>query len=197
MTYDNEVWPTVDVDDLWLYDKLILSKKLGYTCGPAGVEVPEPNTYIIRPITNIEGMGQGAYADILIDKTTHLSPGYFWCEYFMGRHLSVDYTDGKQIFCAEGFGCIDFTKWFKWERATDIVSLPSILEPFVDKYPHMNCEFVGDKLIEVHLRHSSDFPPGVDVLYPVWEGDDATPPDGMKFIPNPDYKRLGFFIPID
>ena len=33
-------WRSPKSDDLWALDKLILSKKLGYKCGPAGIDVP-------------------------------------------------------------------------------------------------------------------------------------------------------------
>ena len=38
-------WKNPKIDDLWALDKLILSKKLGYTCGPAGIEVPKEGIY--------------------------------------------------------------------------------------------------------------------------------------------------------
>jgi len=40
------VWQTVDPNDIWVMDKLILSRKLGYTCGPVGLDVPVPGVYI-------------------------------------------------------------------------------------------------------------------------------------------------------
>ena len=36
MIDDDEVWDVAHTEDLWIFDKLILSKKLGYQCGPAG-----------------------------------------------------------------------------------------------------------------------------------------------------------------
>jgi len=33
---ENLVWETIDPDELWAMDKLILSRKLGYVCGPTG-----------------------------------------------------------------------------------------------------------------------------------------------------------------
>ena len=30
--FDDSIWANADPNDLWLYDKLILSKKLGYKC---------------------------------------------------------------------------------------------------------------------------------------------------------------------
>ena len=59
--YDDEVWNSIELEDLWIYDKLILSKKLGHLCGPAGIDLPFTGTFIVKPITNILGMGKGAY----------------------------------------------------------------------------------------------------------------------------------------
>jgi len=47
-------------DDLWVYNKLILSRKLGYTCGPSGVPVPKSDFFIVRPCMNFMGMGRFA-----------------------------------------------------------------------------------------------------------------------------------------
>lgn len=84
MIFDDIMWNLCDPNDLWIYDKLILSRKMGYVCGPPGVPVPNADSYIVRPITNIEGMGRGAEILWLDDDTDHLPPGYFWCEIFDG-----------------------------------------------------------------------------------------------------------------
>ena len=39
-TQEDLVWKKVDPDDIWVMDKLILSRKLGYNCGPVGQDVP-------------------------------------------------------------------------------------------------------------------------------------------------------------
>ena len=193
--YDDSAWLKCDPDDLWIFDKLILSKKLGYVCGPVGVDVPRPDNYILRPITNIMGMGREAKFVWIDEKTDDLSPGHFWCEIFQGRHLSVDYINGNQTICVEGFkqNPSVIYRWNKWKRVDELVSFPSILNEFKNKYEHINCEFIGNKLIEVHLRLNCDFVDKEDVLYVVWEDQDTTPPPGMVFVPNVDYKRKGFF----
>ena len=33
---DDDVWELAHEEDLWIFDKLILSKRLGYQCGPVG-----------------------------------------------------------------------------------------------------------------------------------------------------------------
>lgn len=193
-------------DDLWVYDKLILSRKLGYVCGPRGVLVPRPDYYIVRPITNIDGMGFGAEI-MWIDDTRFWegkgSPadfeddiplGFFWCEIFEGRHLSVDYLNGEQILCVEGFRLEDnpLYKWSSWRKSDDIVPLPDILKDL--PYEKLNCEFIDGNLIEVHVRHNPNFEKGYDEIYPVWDGEDITPPPGMIYIKDPNFKRQGFFV---
>lgn len=190
---DTEVYKDLPHSDLWIYDKLILSKKLGYVCGPTGVDVPSPNYYIVRPITNLMGMGINA-EKVWIDKNTeHLPIGYFWCEFFEGRHLSVDYHYGKQTCCVEGIRDKDnpLYKWEKWVRVDDEISYPSVLEW---AYQYVNCEMIGGNIIEIHLRRSPDLKHKAKEWYPVWEGEDTTPPEGMEFLEDNDYKRLGFFL---
>lgn len=208
MQDDYQLWPKIDLEDLWVYDKLILAKKLGYTCGPAGVEVPTPNKYVVRPITNINGMGIGAEIIWLEKDTEHLPPGHFWCEIFNGRHLSVDYINKQQILCVEGFrdDTDPLWRWSRWEKVNDEIPIPSILSKInCQQFNYeFNCEFIGNKLIEVHFRLNPDFRHDVDILYVVWDNDDITPPVGMRFIDDPDgilddnldTKRRGFFTPI-
>lgn len=192
--YDDDIaWEQADPEDRWIYDKLALSQRLGYRCGPAGINVPYPGTYIVRPRTNLQGMGRDAGYQVLVDATDHLPENHFWCELFTGRHLTVDYIDGEQVNCFEGYrhNTRPLYKWNKWVRQDVEIPYPMILGK---TFKYVNCEFIGDKLIEVHLRLNPDARYGSDVLIPVWERQDNTPPDGMVFVEDPDYHRLGFFI---
>ena len=113
-------WRNPKVNDLWALDKLILSKKLGYICGPAGIEVPSEGDYIVRPVLNVFGLGMGAKKMHLKNNTQHLPIGTFWCEWFEGRHLTVDYAKGKQVRCVEGFKKTStLQKWDKWIRVDE------------------------------------------------------------------------------
>ena len=47
------------------FNKLWLAEQLGYVCGPAGVDVPKPGVYVVRPIMNLDGMGAGARVCLL------------------------------------------------------------------------------------------------------------------------------------
>lgn len=193
---EETVWKTADPDDLWVLDKLILSKKLNYNCGPVGLDVPVPGYYIVRPCVNMLGLGLGAQK-VWIDKsTTHLPVGYFWCEWFDGRHLSIDYCNGKQVLAVEGHKPDStFTKWDHWVKVADRIKFPEVLSQFKEKYKFINCEFIGKKLIEVHFRQNEDFAGNITHFIPVWAGESTEPPEGYAYREYPDvHGRIGAFI---
>jgi len=194
-TPEDTYWKTADADEIWVYDKLILSRKLGYKCGPAGIDVPEPGWYIVRPCVNVMGLGLGAKKMHLPQYTIDLDPGYFWCEWFEGRHLSIDYEYGKQVLCVEGFKSKDtFTQWDKWIKTNDQIPFPKVLDQFKTK-ANINCEFIGGKLIEVHLRSNPDFEQNITEFIPVWKDQSTEPPLGYRYIDYPDvHGRIGAFI---
>jgi len=198
ITHDSDediFWKNADPDHLWLMDKLILSRKLGYTCGPTGLDVPMPGYYIVRPCVNLMGLGLGAEKVYIEKETMHLPLGYFWCEWFEGRHLSVDYQYGLPKLCVEGFKKPDtFTRWDRWVKTNDFVHFPDVLDDFIH-YPKVNCEFIGGKLIEVHLRGNPDFEEDIQEFIPVWNGQSTVPPKGYRYVDYPDvHDRIGAFI---
>ena len=166
------------------FNKLYLAEVLGYNCGPAGYAPTKDGTYVIRPIYNLAGMGIGAYVtDMKAGDNTITPPGYFWCEYFDGKHYSADYyweTDrdlvkGKWLNPWKGLSCwegtnmpINLTKFVEWKRSDYIPRVPDELACLRD-VNKINVEFIGDRVIEVHLRHSPD--PAYDHLIPVWASD--------------------------
>lgn len=190
------VWKTADPNDLWVLDKLILSKKLNYNCGPVGLDVPNPGYYIVRPCVNMLGLGLGAQKVWLEKDTTHLPLGYFWCEWFNGRHLSIDYHWGKQVLAVEGHKPdTTFTRWDHWVKVSDRLKLPSILLELQTKYEWINCEFIGKKLIEVHFRHNEDFAGNITHFIPVWKSESTEPPPGYIYKDYPDvHGRIGAFV---
>lgn len=193
--FDDDVWPNVDPDDLWVYDKLILSRKLGYVCGPAAVPVPYPGKYVLRPITNILGMSIGARVKWIDKDTYHFQPGTFWCEFFEGRHLTYDFIDGQQAVCYEGFlekGRLD--KFLKWQKTDDVAVVPEFVLDLSRKYHHINIECKDNKIIEIHLRPNSDWIQyDAEVLIPVWN-DTVRPGDDYVYVSDPDSERQGFWI---
>lgn len=190
------VWFNVNPDHIWIMDKLILSKKMGYVCGPIGIDVPAPNFYIVRPCVNPIGLGMGTQKVWIEKHTDHLPLGHFWCEVFEGRHLSVDYENGNQVLCVEGFKSENtFVKWDRWSKVEDVVEFPLIAKEFINHYETINCEFIGGRLIEIHFRRNEDFDGDVVDFIPVWEGQDTNPIVGYKYRKYPDlHGRIGAFI---
>ena len=182
---DADVFDSIALDDLWCVDKLILSKKLGYTCGPAGIP-PVPGEYIVRPIINLKSMSAGAAIQYL--DSDSIPDGYFWCELFTGRHLSFDYHWGKQTLAVEGFRTdpLRLDRFSHWTKIDDIFTLPEILQTIADRYEWFNIEVIGDRVIEVHFRYNDDFANhNATTIIPVWCD---------EFYSSPDGDRLGFVL---
>jgi hypothetical protein len=195
---DKDVWNQCPLEYLWIYDKLILSRKNGYCAGPAGIPVPKPNWYIVRPITNIRMMSRGAKKQWLTpDSTDQVPDGHFWCEYFQGRHTSVDFHYGVQTLAVEGFrddpNRLD--RFSRWEKIDQQYKFPTVLEDLWKLTPWVNVEYVDDKIIEVHLRWNDDFSNhSGSVIYPVWKDNPMPQPDNTKWYDSPGEDRLGFWV---
>ena len=167
------------------FNKLYIAETFGYKCGPAGVDIPEDGTYVIRPIYNLSGMGVGATVKQLkAGDVNSTPPGYFWCEYFNGPHYTANYKwvydrdmiDGKwknpwkASTCWKGINMpINLTKFVEWKRVEHLPVVPDELNILRD-VKEINVEFIGDKVIEVHLRKSPD--PDYDHFIPVWRSDE-------------------------
>ena len=194
--WEDYMWQHCHNDDLWIYDKLILSRKLGYVCGPVDVDVPQPGHYIVRPCVNVAGMGRDAMIEWIEKDTQHLPAGHFWCEMFEGRQLSVDYVNKKQGLTTEGFrdNLNPLWKFDKWKVVNDKIKYPKILNKLKKRYKYINCEFIDNKLIEVHLRINSDMGEFKEVI-PVWQCDEdiSLEKEGYIFVEDDDFHRKGFW----
>ena len=78
------------------------------------------------------------------------------------------------------------------KRVDDVVPVPQIFMSLRGTYEYINCEYIDDKLVEVHLRQNSDMGDSNEII-PVWEGDPILPPIGFEYVENRDYKRIGFY----
>ena len=192
----NEEWNQINPKDIWAYNKLSLSRILEYQCGPTGTTVPKSDFYIVRPCINLLGMGRLSRKEWIEDKTNHFHPSEFWCEIFQGPHLSVDFYEKKSKLVVLGEKNADdpLYKWRKWTRIDVEVDFPSILCDLVGNYEWINCEFIGNHLIEVQFRQNPDFRYGNTVAIPVWKGDRPQKIENLTFIEDKDYLRKGFFI---
>jgi hypothetical protein len=191
-------WKDFHHEDLWILDKLILSTRLGYACGPRGMPVPKSGTYIIRPIMNLMGMGYGAQFVNIEKETDQLVPdGFFWCEKFKGRHLSIDYEDKEQILCLEGIRRKKdpVWKWKEWRKTKDDIPMPDILKNLKGDYRHFNIEMIGDKIIEVHIRLNPNWRHGdYESAIPVFKEEKIRPPKGYTYIEDENALRKGFYF---
>lgn len=192
----SEEWNSIQPSDLWVYNKLQLSQVLGYTCGPAGLEVPNPDFYIIRPSINMMGMGRYARREYLNHSTEHLHPSEFWCEIFSGQHKSIDYHWGECELVVNGFikSAETYYKWDKWELVNEKIPFPEILNEFKYRYEWINIEMIGDKIIEVHFRPNADFRYGNTVAIPIWDKVPEVIPKGYRYIEDQDFYRKGFLV---
>lgn len=184
---DCDVWKFIDGEDAWIYDKLILSKRLGYRCGPAGVAPDASGDYIVRPISNYRMMGRGSSVMHIEAGQDVIPDGCFWCEVFTGRHLTFDYHYGVQHLAVEGFKDNKRTDRFSsWKKIADQFELPALLKPIAEKYQWFNIEAIGNKIIEVHLRYNDDFQQhDADEVIPIWKED---------FYDSPCGDRVGFLL---
>jgi len=197
---DFSVWPTIEPDHLWIFDKLIVARKAGHICGPRGMDVPNPGFYMVRPVVNFYGMGIGAKKKFIEKSTDSIENGYFWCEYFDGEHLSIDYRGVNPVLSAAGKKDIEnpYQKFVHWQKVGHHIPLPQMLVRICLLYEVINCEFIGGKLIEIHLRGNTDFSHDNTEMIPVWRGESTSPPDGFRYIEDSpedsDDERIGILI---
>lgn len=196
----------------WIYNKLDLSLKLNYLCGPTPMPVPKSGEYCVRPIINLGGMSAFAVIQYLEkDKIHNLLPGHFWCERFLGDQYSVNFEwQEKQLVAVHtSVGKNSPDSLYRHEKWTKIPNrqfkLPTWISDLQD-VEKINMEFIGDNIIEIHLRWGEEFPTdSVEEIISVW---DDTPLEffaeletqGYKFYEeymdaekNIPHARLGFY----
>jgi hypothetical protein len=139
------------------------------------------------------GMGRHARIEHIQKDTEHLHPSEFWCEVFAGEHLSVDYHHKNPTLTVRGSREPDapLYRWSKWEKVDYTIEFPEVLNKLVGSYEWINCEFIGEKLIEVHFRPNLDFRFGNTIAIPVWS---KNLDSAYTFVKDEDYLRTGFYI---
>jgi len=168
----------------WVFNKLDVARRLGYHSGPACVPVKVTGNYIVRPIYNLYGMSVSAEQKFLrvedahqMHNHKHIPPGHFWCEWFEGDHYSIDYawSGGHLEPTTTTVGTKEGLKFTQWTKIANVdKKLPDWFDHF-DDVEELNVEFIGDKLIEVHLRSGNDIvhndPVGTKMI-PHWQDSD-------------------------
>lgn len=192
----DEEWNHIHSKDIWAYNKLHLSRVLGYTCGPVGTTVPKPDFYVVRPCMNLLGMGRFSRVEWIQHYTDQFHPAEFWCERFTGEHLSVDFQhkECKLVVLGERNKEDELYKWKKWTKIDKVVQFPSILDDLVGDYEWINCEFIDNQLIEVHFRRNPDFRYGNTIAIPIWNDQKIEGPINYRFVLDSDFRRKGFLI---
>ncbi len=156
------------------FNKLWLAEDLGYECGPSGIAPSKSGYYIVRPIMNLSGMSVGAKKKYIeAGDLSQTPPGYFWCEWFGGPQYSVTYEwtgVWKQVSCY--LGERDENNLYRFRRWTRIDDIEFEPEPLFDEIggsnvSTLNIEFIGGRIIEVHLRDTPD--PKYEELIPIWK----------------------------
>jgi hypothetical protein len=58
----------------------------------------------------------------------------------------------------------------------------------------INVEYIGDRVIEIHLRYNDDFRNhDADEIIPVWQGQNLEQPPGYSWYASAAGQRLGFW----
>ena len=195
---DAATYDSCDADWLWIFDKLIIARKQGISAAPAGIPVPRSAEYIVRPITNIRMMGRGAQRMwIQAGDDEPVPDGFFWSEILTGPHISVDYHWGEQALAVQGFrdDPARLDRFSHWAKIEADLPLPKILHGLEDHQEWINVEYIGDRMIEVHLRYNDDFANhDADEIWPVWPESGREPPENCVWYESAAGDRLGFWI---
>jgi len=195
---DCDVYDSCPTQWLWVYDKVIVARRQGIRAAPAGIPVPASAEYIIRPITNIRMMGRGASRVWLEQGDDHSVPdGYFWSEVLTGPHLSVDYHWGHQGLTVQGFrdDPLRLDRFSRWCRVDLDRPLPAMLHDLKYYQQWINVEYIGNRVIEVHLRYNDDFANhDADEIIPVWRDQPMPQPQDCTWYPSAAGDRMGFWI---
>ena len=143
-------------------------------------------------------MSRGATKQWLtLEDTDSVPDGYFWSEFLEGRHISVDFHYGVQELTVEGFRDDPdrLDRFSRWQRIEETYKFPLILGELWQMTPWINVEYIGSKIIEVHLRWNDDFANhNSDVIHPVWCDDPLPQPPNTTWYSSTAGDRLGFWI---
>jgi hypothetical protein len=166
--------PTEDADawlwyarQRWVYDKLAVALSQGLAAGPHGV-MPPAFPVFSKPMVNLKGMGVGSRVlRSAADYDEHYAPGHIWMPLLTGRHVSTDVAvvDGEPHWWRHVTGAPGADGTF------DHWTVHAAAEPALEQHcgawirAHLagftgilNLETIGERIIEVHLRMSDQWP---------------------------------------
>jgi hypothetical protein len=145
---DRDLYHLVPIEHRWVMNKLSLAERMGHACGPTGMDAPKSSYYCIRPVTNLWGSGLGGFEKVWQDegKQFENKPGYFWCEWFDGRHDWTEFVNDEPV--RQGSGTFEDDKLI-WEQTYDYIEMPQCLQG-LSRY--MLIESIGGNIIEASFR---------------------------------------------
>jgi hypothetical protein len=165
-TEDGDAWGWYP-QHRWVYDKIAIAQSQDLAAGPHGVTPPSYPVFS-KPIINLKGMG---VASRILHSATeyeqYLTPGHMWMTLLQGRHVSSD------VAIVDGEPC-----WWRHvtgqpggEGTFDYWTVHGARDPALEDYcgawirRHLrghtgiiNTETIGERMIEVHLRMSDQWP---------------------------------------
>lgn len=142
----------------FLYNKAFISNSQNIEYG---YNNKYPNKYpvIVRPITNLNGMGYGTYYINNKNEIKNIDKDKFWCEILEGDHISVDiFYNNNEIKYTISFLGIKYKLFtFKYWEYLENYKLPKHIIIWINKYLKgyngiVNIEIIDNKIIECHLR---------------------------------------------
>ncbi len=158
----------------WVYNKLLICETQGLLHAPHGV-APDRFPVFSKPIYNLRGMGSGSrLMRSMGEYERHQLPGHFWMDVLSGEHISSDVAviDGVPRWWRHSLGVpLEGGMFDYWtvlaETRPDIEAhCGAWLRRHLEGYRGMvNLETIGEKIIDVHLRFSDQWP---DLYGPGW-----------------------------
>lgn len=199
-TEDGDAWLWYP-EHKWVYNKLAIAESQGLECAPHGLD-PKSFPVFSKPIYNMRGMGAGSRVLRTEKEYKHFQrPGHMWMPMFDGAHVSSDvavvngepkwwrHTTGDAV--GEGV----FDHWTVHAASNPEVESYCgewIRKNFKSYTGMLNCETIGGKIIEAHLRFADQWPDlygtdWVDALVRLyaegrWEFDDTERRDGYSVV---------------
>lgn len=140
-----------------VYNKLWLCSTQDVRFAPCGVE-PEKYPVFYKPIMNLYSLGAFAFKANEAIQSSKKHPGIFWMEYLSGDHFTVDGNwNGSSIrnpaiYKANKKNDV-FESWIPVDTALEVPERWG-RSYLADYEGPINFEWIGETLIEVHLRKS-------------------------------------------
>lgn len=164
-TGDTQAYKFAPRKSRWVHNKPTVTELQGLKYGPHAIAPDEQFPIFSKALLNFWGLGTEAR---LIETPEEywqtITPGHMWCTLLSGKHYSTDIAvvAGKPVWFSHSIGIPGprhtFDYWEVNTAAEDYVqaNLAAFVEAHLSEYTSMlNVESIGGKIIEIHLRFTS------------------------------------------